>query len=315
MGRDAGTIPKSLLAGQWPVSFKTRGGANWQQVGMVPLSRLAVADIALLRQLVAGDDLARLYLALAEAEAARGQDASLVRIGHARCGAALGARFDGIAVFSTVGELDDADLSALLDWPGRLELHLTDLHYAQLGRLSAQGLGSARRMVAMEAPTRGAAPDPEAFLLDAAGFAAAVALMARSNPETVLSARMAALPFAGIREAERLVAIAGTIGVAGDTALIGHFLTVPEARGRGLARRLALHLRWHFAQSGVTRLLLATTEDNRPAFRAYSAAGFSVSGQRWQVDRTVGPFDGPARTRRQPSSSPAPPLSTKAERQ
>lgn len=111
--------------------------------------------------------------------------------------------------------------------------------------------------------------------------------MARHNPETVLSARMAALPFAGLREAGRLVAIAGTIGVAGDTALIGHFLTVPEARGRGLTRRLALHLRWLFAQSGVTRLLLATTDDNRPACRAYAAAGFSVSAWRWQVGRDL----------------------------
>lgn len=170
-------------------------------------------------------------------------------------------------------------------------------------------------MVAMEAPTRGAAPDPEAVMLDASGFGAAASLMARHNPETVLSVRMAALPFAAILEAGRILAMAGTIGTTGEVAMIGHFLTVPEARGRGLARRLALHLRWRFAQSGVTRLLLATTEDNRAACRAYSAAGFSVSGQRWQVDRTVGPFDGPARTTRQPSSSPAPTPSTRAERQ
>lgn len=171
-----------------PSFVQDRAVADRQSSGMHPLSRLVAADIALLRQFVAGDDLVRFYLALAEAEAARGEDASLVMLGRARRGAALGARFDGIAVFSTVGELDDADLSALLDWPGRLELHLTDLHHARLGRLSAQGLGP-----------------------------------------------------------------------AGEVAMIGHFPTVPEVRGRGLARRLALHLRWHFAQSGVTRLVLATT--------------------------------------------------------
>ncbi len=250
---------------------------------MEPLSRLPEAERALLRHLVAGEALLSFYLALAEAEAARGEDASLVRIGRARRGAALGARFDGLTAVSTVGDLHEEDLRALLAWPGRLELHLTEAHYARLAALSPRGLGPARRMVAMEAPARGAAPDPEALLLDAAGFAEARALMARHNPETVLSARMAALPFAGLREAGRLVAIAGTIGVAGDTALIGHFLTVPEARGRGLARRLALHLRWHFAQSGVTRLLLATTEDNLAACRAYAAAGFVVAARRWQV--------------------------------
>jgi GNAT superfamily N-acetyltransferase len=252
-----------------------RDGATWQPVGMVPLSCLPAADITLLRQLVASDALLSFYLALAEAEAVRGEDASLVLIGRARCGAALGARFDGIAVFSTIGELAEEDLQALLGWPGRLELHLTAAH----------GLGSARRVVIMETPTRGAAPDPEAIMLDAAGFAEAAALIARHNPETVLSARMAALPFAAIVEAGRMLAMAGTIGTAGDMALIGHFLTVPEARGRGLARRLARHLRWSFGQAGVTRLLLATTEDNRPAVRAYAAAEFSVSAQRWQVGR------------------------------
>jgi ribosomal protein S18 acetylase RimI-like enzyme len=298
-----------------PGFVQDRGVADRQSSGMQPLSRLLAADIARLRQLVAGDDLVRFYLALAEAEAARGEDASLVMLGRVRRGAALGARFDGIAVFSTVGELDDADLSALLDWPGRLELHLTDLHHARLGRLSAQGLGPGRRMVAMEAPTRGAAPDPEALILDAAGFAAAAALMARSNPETVLSARMAALPFAAIVESGRILAMAGTIGTAGEEAMIGHFLTVPEARGRGLARRLALHLRWHFAQSGVTRLLLATTEDNRPACRAYSAAGFSVSGRRWQVGRDEGRFGAPGCALGEPFSRSAPRRSTATDLQ
>jgi ribosomal protein S18 acetylase RimI-like enzyme len=293
-----------------PGFVQDRGVADCQWSGMQPLSRLPPADIALLRQLVAGDDLVRFYLALAEAEAARGEDASLVMLGRARRGAALGARFDAIAVFSIVGELDDADLSALLDWPGRLELHLTDLHHARIGRLSGQGLGLGRRMVAMEAPTRGAAPDPEALLLDAAGFAAAAATMARHNSDSVLSAHMADLPFAVIRAGDRILAMAGTIGIAGDTALLGHFLTVPEARGRGLARRLALHLRWHFAHIGVARLLLATTEDNAAACRAYTAAGFRVIARRWQIHSGGGLRALTARA----ASSPPPPVWRLADR-
>lgn len=285
MGRHAGTIPKAGGAGQWPVSFKTKGGTTWQPAGMVPLSRLPAGDLKLLRHLVAGDALQSFYLALAEAESARGEDASLVRIGRARRGAALGARFDGIAVFSTVGDLHEEDLRGLLEWPGRLELHLTMAHHAQVLALAGDALGPPQSMLAMAATTGGAAPDPDARMLDRAGFAEAAATMAQHNPETVLSARMADLPLAAIREGGRIVAMAGTIGVAGETALIGHFLTVPEARGRGLARRLALQLRWHLAQSGVARLLLATTEDNRPACRAYAAAGFTVLDRRLQVER------------------------------
>ena len=262
-----------------------RGGAAWQPAGMVPLSRLPAGDLALLRQRVAGDALLSFYLALAEAEAARGEDASLLLIGRARRGAALGARFDGLTVISTTGALDDDDLRVLLRWPDRLELHLADAHHAQLSALAGNRLGEARRMVAMAAPTEGAAPDPEATMLDQAGFAEAAALMAMHNPDTVLSARMAALPFAAIRASGRIVAMAGTIGIAGDTALIGHFMTVPEARGRGLACRLALHLRWAAGRRGIARLLLATTEDNLPACRAYTAAGFAVLARRWQVER------------------------------
>lgn len=251
---------------------------------MLPLSRLPAAEVALLRRLVAPDALLSFYLSLAEAEAGRGEDASLVLVGQRRRGAALGARFDGIAVVSTTGALDEGDLHAVLRWPGRLELHLTAAHHARLRALAPHGLGAARRMLAMAAPAGGAADDPAAVLLDEAGFAEAATIMARHNPDTVLSRRMAALPFVAIREGGRIVAMAGTIGVARGTALVGHFLTVPEARGRGLARRLALTLRRHFAGCGVGRLLLATTEDNLPACRAYASAGFAVVARRLQVE-------------------------------
>lgn len=252
---------------------------------MFPLSQLTADDLTLLRQLVAGEALLSFYLALAEAESARGEDASLALIGRARRGAALGARFDGLTVITTTGALGDDDLRALLEWPGRLELHLTEAHHAQISTLTAHRLGATRRMVAMQAPAAGPSPDLDVTLLDREGFAEAAAMMATYNPETVLSARMASLPFAAIRKGGRIIAMAGTIGVVGETALLGHFLTVPEARGRGLARRLALHLRWHFAQLGIAQLVLATTEDNAQACRAYAAAGFTVLDRRVQVER------------------------------
>jgi GNAT superfamily N-acetyltransferase len=251
---------------------------------MTPLSRLPAEERIALRRLTAGDPLLGLYVALAEADAAGGADASLVLLGRARRGAALGARFDGLTVFSTIGVLEDADLACLAAWPGMVELHLPEAHRAPLLALAGERRSGLRRMVAMAARTAGAAPDPAVEALGPAGWDEAVALMAAHNPETVLSDRMARLPFAAIRQDGRLLALAGTIGMAGDAALIGHFLTVPQARGRGLARRLAAHLRWRFGGMGVARLVLATTEDNVAACRAYAAAGFSAFDRRWQLE-------------------------------
>jgi len=264
------------------VFVQDMGGAAWQGGGMQPLSRLPPPARARLRRLVAGDALLSLYLDVAEAEAARGDDPSRVLLGRGGQGLALGAQFDELAVFSTLGELAGEELDALAHWPGAVELHLTDAHHA---RLAPGWPGPIRRLVAMAAPSGGAGPEPGVALLDPTDFADAATVMARHNPDSLLSARMAGLPLAVWRDEGRVLAMGGTIGLAGEAALLGHFLTVPEARGRGLARRIARHLRWHFAGCGVRRLVLATTEDNAPACRAYAAAGFKVLARRWQLER------------------------------
>lgn len=69
----------------------------------------------------------------------------------------------------------------------------------------------------------------------------------------------------------------------GDDGPARPFPDRARARGHGLAPRLALHLRWHLAGRCATRLPLATTEDNVPACRACTAAGFTAMDQRWQV--------------------------------
>lgn len=251
---------------------------------MTPLTRLPAEDRATLRRLVAQERLLALYLDLAEAEAARGADASLVRVGRARRGAVLGVRFDGLTVFSTLGELAAEELEALARWPGPVELHLPEPHRAPLlGRAGAR-VARLRTMVAMGARTAGAAPEAGVEVLEAAHFAEAAALMAAHHPATVLSARMAGLPFAAVRERGRIVALAGTIGIAGRAGLLGHFLTLPEARGRGLARRLARHLLHRLGALGVAEAMLATTEENAAACRAYAAAGFVEVARRWQVE-------------------------------
>jgi GNAT superfamily N-acetyltransferase len=251
--------------------------AGW----MEPLARLDSAARADLARRVAGDPLMAFYLAAAD-------ETALAMRGRASEGAALGARFDGLTVVSTLGPLAAAERAALLALPGPLELHVPEDDAEGFALEAGARLRASRPMLALAAPTAGAVPDPGVEAPDAEGWSDAAALMAALNPDSLLSAHMAALPFGVIREGGRILAMAGTIAAAGDTALLGHFLTRPEARGRGLARRLALHLRARHATAGVARVLLATTADNAPALRAYAAAGFAPIARRVQLDLAPG---------------------------
>jgi ribosomal protein S18 acetylase RimI-like enzyme len=236
---------------------------------MEPLAGLDSVARADLAGRVAGDPLMAFYLALR---------------GRAPEAAALGARFDGLTVVSTLGPLDARERAALLALPGPLELHVPEAEAPCFVAAAGGRLRAARPMLALAAPTGGAACDAGAETPDAAGWEEARALMAALNPGSLLSAHMATMPFAVIREGEQVLAMAGTIAVAEGTALLGHFLTRPEARGRGLARRLARHLRARHGAAGATRALLATTVDNAPALRAYAAAGFTAFARRVQID-------------------------------
>lgn len=49
---------------------------------------------------------------------------------------------------------------------------------------------------------------------------------------------------------------------------------VPDHRGRGLGRRLILQSLWGFQQSGLERVILEVTAQNRGAYRLYEQLGF-----------------------------------------
>ncbi len=84
----------------------------------------------------------------------------------------------------------------------------------------------------------------------------------------------------GVREGDRLLAVAGThsIGPGAGIAVVGNVYTHPSARGRGLATRVT---------SAVTAALLKDQRDvvlsvdpeNVPALRAYRRLGYRAAGE------------------------------------
>lgn len=81
--------------------------------------------------------------------------------------------------------------------------------------------------------------------------------------------------FAGVRHDGRLVAVAGTHVVAprAQAAAIGAVLTVPEARGRGLAAVVTAGV-WRRLEGRVTLVGLNCADRNVAAQRVYTRLGF-----------------------------------------
>lgn len=250
-----------------------------------PTSALSADELARLRDVVSGRPLLRLYLDAALEDLARGRDDRLVLVGADGEGAVLAIVFDDLAVATTAGRLRPDELAAAAATPLPAEIHLEPEHAPRLRALCAPRLIAARELRIYGRPTEGASPDPEARRMGPADAPAVAAFMRAHNPRTVFSGWMLDLPFAAVLDADGAVAAtAGTIASAGGRSLIGNFLTRPDLRGRGLARRLALHMAWLHGADGAGEVLLATTADNAPACRAYEAAGFGIVEERLQWD-------------------------------
>jgi len=62
---------------------------------------------------------------------------------------------------------------------------------------------------------------------------------------------------------------------------------VPEARGRGLGKRLTEQAKRHTLQAGRPRLVLGVDADNGPALLGYTAAGFQCCGEHYVFLRSL----------------------------
>ncbi|HJN07086.1 MAG TPA: GNAT family N-acetyltransferase [Pirellulaceae bacterium] len=62
---------------------------------------------------------------------------------------------------------------------------------------------------------------------------------------------------------------------------------VPEARGKGLGRRITERAKRHTLQAGRRRLILGVDADNSPALLTYTSAGFRRCQERWVFLRSL----------------------------
>ncbi|MCM0020245.1 MAG: GNAT family N-acetyltransferase [Tagaea sp.] len=132
------------------------------------------------------------------------------------------------------------------------------------------------RTAARGAPGVELEPNPDAGWLD--DLARAACAGAR---ETAILARMLAglVPRAAfVRVKENAAARAFAMGALEDGHLgIFEVLTVPEARGRGLARRAIEALFAWAGANGATRAYLQVTDDNAAARALYAYLGFATA--------------------------------------
>ncbi len=226
----------------------------------------------------------RLYFEAALTDLKRGIDNRIAYVGENREGAILGIHFEHLTVYTTLGQLTRNELASTLDTPNAAELHVESHHEPTLLIMCGARLLKVSGQRIYARPTSGAQLDSAIRQLQHSDAPAARAFMRSHYPRTIFSDWMLDLPFVALEEHDELIATAGTIAVQGELALVGNFLTHPAHRGRGAARRLAMHLAALLAQSGIQTVVLVTTDDNPAACRAYEAAGFRVIERRRQID-------------------------------
>jgi len=252
-----------------------------------PLSRLSPAEREKAEGLLATNPVLALYWATGVEDLAQGIDNRLVRFGADEAGIIFGATFGDLTVFSFSGRLNDADIAHCMALPGAIELHVPEAEAARYTAIAGARLNQARGLMLMVSPTMRLDEAPAGCRDLQAAHIRDVAAFYRSHyPDTVFDAYMLSMPFVGAFADDRLIACAGTIAVATSlrTALIGHFSTAPDFRGKGCARRLGQLLLDRLARRGFETVYLATTSENTAAIRTYEKLGFATTERLVQLD-------------------------------
>ncbi|MBK8157536.1 MAG: GNAT family N-acetyltransferase [Rhodospirillaceae bacterium] len=251
------------------------------------LSELGSAERKAVVDLLGPDKVLSFYWHSGEADLARGIDNRLVRRCGEGQGVIIGACFGDLAVFSPYGEIADADIVACTQWGGAVEIHAPQGDEERYRNLIGQRLVQAREMLVYGlelSPVTDVRTDYRR--LSPADLNVVSAFYRTHYPETAFAPYMLEMPFIGIFENEALVASAGTLARSDEqrTALIGHFLTAPAARGRGLAKASGRALLQTLGQMGYHWAYLTTTLENGPANTVYQQLGFRVVDRRIQFD-------------------------------
>jgi GNAT superfamily N-acetyltransferase len=251
-----------------------------------PLSALSAEERDWIANFLGDDGVLPLYFDTAIEDLARGIDNRLVLIGRERNGLILGITFAGLEAFTIIGALDDAELRAAYTRPMPGELHVT----AELAAYLRPHLG-ARLVAELAMRTETCAigtrtPDPLCQVMTRDDADRLTAFYDRWNPRHVFSPWMLGHPFIAAVERGEILAGAGVLASSKRLgwALIGNFLTRPDQRGRGLARRVGETLLAALGRNGIGHAALVTTDDNAAARSVYGNLGFALAEARVELD-------------------------------
>jgi GNAT superfamily N-acetyltransferase len=251
-----------------------------------PLSALSAEERDWIAQFLDPDGVLPLYFDTAIEDLARGIDNRLVLIGRERQGLILGITFAGLEAFTVIGTLSDAELRSTYTRPMPGELHVTAALAEHLrphlrDRLVAE---LAMRVETCAIGTR--MSDPNCQILTQADAERLTAFYDRHNSRHVFSPWMLEHPFIAVVEQGEILAGAGVLAQSKRLgwALIGNFLTRPDQRGRGLARRVGETLLAALKRNGIGHAALVTTDDNAAARRVYRDLGFALAEARVELD-------------------------------
>lgn len=252
-----------------------------------PLSRLSQVEQSAAARLLGNNPVLSLYWETGIEDLARGIDNRLVHVAKDAAGIIFGATFGDLNVFSFCGALEDADIAHCAAMPGAVELHVPEADAARYLTIAGKRVKQSRGMLLMASPTTQLPETPVDCRDLHVAHARDVAAFYRSHyPDTVFDDYMLSMPFVGAFSDDRLVACAGTIAVATRlrTALVGHFATAPDCRGKGHAGRLGRLLLDRLARRGFETAYLATTTENAAAIRTYQKLGFVPMERLIQID-------------------------------
>ena len=254
--------------------------------GLRPLSALSAEERDWITKFLGGDGVLPLYFDTAVEDLARGIDNRLVLIGHERRGLVLGIAFAGLEAFTILGSLDDAELRTTYTRPMPGELHVTAALATHLRPLLRDRLVAdlAMRTEICTIGTR--TPDPICRILTRDDADRLGAFYDRHNPRHVFSPWMLEHPFIAVVEQGEILAAAGVLALSRRLgwALIGNFLTRPDQRGRGLARRIGQTLLAVLGRNGIGHAALVTTDDNAAARSVYRDLGFALAEAKVELD-------------------------------
>jgi GNAT superfamily N-acetyltransferase len=251
-----------------------------------PLSALSAEQRKWVADFLGDDGILPLYFDTAIEDLARGLDNRLVLIGRERRGLILGIAFAGLEAFTIVGTLDDAELRATYTRPMPGELHVTVEMAATLRPHLGTRLKAERAMRTEIAAIGNRARDPQCQVMTREDAERLTVFYDRYNPRNVFSPWMLEHPFIAVVEQGEILAGAGVLALSRRVgwALIGNFLTRPDQRGRGLARRVGATLLAELSRNGIGHAALVTTDDNAAARSVYRDLGFTLAEARVELD-------------------------------